>query len=258
MGAGILPTAIAPLLLAGCGESRDGSEKKLGDLYATNAGGDPLDHGVTYQDNADAAIDLIVPAERDDQGNVTAPGAREAGAGRVLSSEGFGLFALAQGFVPALPPRVVALLQQSGDAFRASLNVDLDALATLRRPLVAFRDLPLDLRLDVLAGAFADPDRAGAMLLLRAACFAAYLGGITSDVGLRALGFPAYENFDDGLAVSGYPRTKSTGRLIDAAKEDLAALAAQNELDDYTYDRAPSPTPLDDLTLVIGPTGDLL
>ena len=51
------------------------------------------------------------------------------------------------------------------------------------------------------------------MWVVRSACFVAYLGAAYSDVGLREIGFPPFENLADGLAVSGYPRTR-TGRLI--------------------------------------------
>ena len=57
-------------------------------------------------------------------------------------------------------------------------------------------------------------------------------------------------------AVSGYPRTRS-GRTVDAAHENLAQLAAAHDLDDYTFNLAPAPTPGDDLTLLIDANGDL-
>jgi hypothetical protein len=94
------------------------------------------------------------------------------------------------------------------------------------------------------------------MLVLRAACFTSFLGAIDSDAGLRAVGFPAFEDMAAGIAVSGYPRTRD-GRLIDAETEDLDALARAGELDDYTYNLQPEPTPGDDLSLVINADGDL-
>ena len=45
--------------------------------------------------------------------------------------------------------------------------------------------------------------------------------------------------------------------LIDAATEDLDALALTGQLDDYTYNLDPAPTSGDDLSAVLGPTGDL-
>jgi hypothetical protein len=76
--------------------------------------------------------------------------------------------------------------------------------------------------------------------IVRVVAFVAYLGAPYSDAGLVAVGFPPYEDFASGLAVSGYPRTNS-GRLVDAASEDLAALAKKGELDDYTYDERRGP-----------------
>ncbi len=189
-----------------------------------------------YADNVDALCDVLIPAERDHVGQIVSPGARETSPGKILRIEG---------------------LEELGDAFRVVLNGDLDALALLQRPLTPFRDLPRKLQEAVVRNAFADPARRPAMLVMRAACFTAYLGAASSDVGLRAIGYPPFENFADGLAVSGYPRTRS-GRLIDASTEDLAALEAAGDLDDYTYNRAPAPTPGDDLLGVLDTDGDLL
>ncbi len=248
--------AFAVALATGCApRSENGFVPK--DWEPRSSDADAIDTDLTFADSVDAAFETILPAERDAQGRVVVPGAREAGADRVLSTEGFGLYALAQGFVPGLPDRVVSLLERAGDAFRIAANAELDALAALRRPLVAFRDLPADLREEVLAGAFDDPARKGTVLVLRAAVFAAYLGAITSDVGLRAVGFPKFEDWSAHLAVSGYPRTKKDGRLLDPAKDDLAAIAQKGDLDDYTYALAPEPTPGDDLSLVLDANGDL-
>ena len=183
---------------------------------------DLLDDDVTFEDSVDAAFETLLPAERDASGTVTVPGAREAGAGRVLETEGFGLFALAQGFVPKVSERALAIIEQTGPALRAALNAELDVLASAKRPLVAFAHLPAKLREEILGAVLDDPTRAGPMLLVRAACFTAYLGAVTSDVGLRAVGFPPFEDFAKGRAVSGYPRTRS-GRLVDAAWPALLA-----------------------------------
>jgi hypothetical protein len=174
------------------------------------------------------------------RGNVRVPGAREAGASRLLDDEAFGLFALGQGFVGPTTGRVAELLMRGGGAFRAVVNADLDALAFTRRPGVMFRALPSALREEVVAAAFDDDVHRPAMVFLRAAAFTAFLGAVTTDVGLRALGFPPFEDWDARIAVSGYPRTKA-GRRIDVVKEDLAALEAKGDLDDYTYARAPQP-----------------
>lgn len=247
--------ALAAAVAAGCAPRPE--EFTPRDWEPRSSDQDAIDTDLVFADSVDAAFETILPAERDAQGRVVVPGAREAGADRVLSTEGFGLFALAQGFVPGLPDRAVALLRQAGDAFRIAANAELDALAALRRPLTAFRDLPADLRHEVLTGAFDDPARKGTVLVIRAAAFAAYLGAITSDVGLRAVGFPKFEDWNAHLAVSGYPRSKKDGRLLDPTKDDLSAVAARGELDDYTFGIAPEPTPGDDLSLVIDENGDL-
>lgn len=225
-------------MTAGCS---DAALPKVSREGARQTPDSELDEDATFEDNVDAAFESILPAERDASGKVIVPGAREAGAGRVLSEQGFGLFALAVGFVPTLPPRIVSLLEDAGDAFRDAVNVELDLLAAARRPLTAFRDLDPALREEVVAAAFDDDGVRPSMLLVRAACFTAYLGAVTSDVGLRAVGFPAFENWDDGIAVSGYPRKTTTGAV-----------------DDYTYARDPDPTAGDDLTAVVDAAGDLV
>jgi hypothetical protein len=88
------------------------------------------------------------------------------------------------------------------------------------------------------------------------AAFLAWLGAVRSDIGLVAIGYPPFENHADGLAVSGYPRT-TDGRLVDAEAEDLAALAASGELDDYTYNQVPAATAGVDLDDVLDARGDL-
>ncbi len=216
---------------------------------------------LVFVDSVDAAFETLLPAERDANGVVVSPGAREAGADRVLATEGFGLLALAQGYAPGVPERVITLLKRSGNAFRVAANAELDALASLRRPLVPFRDLSASQRHEIALAALDDPAHDPAhratLLILRAACFSAYLGAVTSDVGLHAVGFPKFEDWETRLAVSGYPRTKS-GRLLDAERDDLAALAAKGDLDDYTFNREPAATVGDDLSAVVDANGDLV
>jgi hypothetical protein len=159
--------------------------------------------------------------------------------------------------LPPLPEADVRRLGGASDLFRAALNAELAVLAARERPLTAFRDLPRATQERIVTEAFDDDARRPLMLVARAACFLAFLGAITNDVGLRYAGFPPFESFADGLAVSGYPRTKS-GRLVDASKEDLPSLAAKGDLDDYTYNRAPALTAGDDLSTVLDADGDLL
>lgn len=210
-----------------------------------------------YADNVDALCDVILPAERDADGNVTSPGAREAGADEVLRIASFVPLAQAQGLLPPLSDDAMKRLGNLDAPFRDSLNLALDAAAAVQKPLTRFRDLPRALQEAAVDSAFADPAQKPAMLVVRAACMTAYLGAFASDVGLRAIGFPPFEKFADGLAVSGYPRTRA-GRLVDPTSEDLGALAASGDLDDYTFNEAPAPTAGDDLSKVIDANGDLL
>ena len=217
----------------------------------------PLPARAPYADNVDALYDVLIPAEHDAAGKITSPGAREVGADKVLRLATFVPLAVAQGLLPSLTDAEVSALGDLQGPFRAALNAELDLLALLQKPLTAFRDLPRALQETVVTAASADPVQRVPLLVVRAACFTAYLGAPYSDAGLRAIGFPAFENLADGLAVSGYPRTRS-GRLIDASKENLARLAASGDLDDYTYNRAPASTTGDNLSLVIDANGDLI
>ncbi len=217
---------------------------------------EPAPERPAFFDNVDALFDVLVPVERDAQGRLVSPGAREARADRVLQTERFVRLAMRQGLLPVLPEPVVDALADLSGQVRATVNRQLDALATQERPLTAWRELSRGAQEKLLAQALEDPAMRPALTVLRAACFVGYLGAVASDVGLRAVGFPAFERFEEGIAVSGYPRTRD-GRLVDPAKESLAALAAAGQLDDYTYNRAPAPTPGDDLSLVLDANGDL-
>lgn len=209
-----------------------------------------------FADNVDALADLLLPAERDGD-RVTSPGAREAGFDRVLEDADFAKLLQQQGLLPPLPDAIARSFDGAGGSFRRIMNAALDAWAARERALTSFRELPPSIRATVVDRAFDDPALGPALSIVRAACFAAFLGAEVSDVGLREVGFPPFESFEDRLAVSGYPRTKS-GRVIDAAKEDLGKLAAAGDLDDYTYNRAPAPTAGDDLSAILTPDGDLL
>jgi hypothetical protein len=238
------------LWAAACAAKRDGFVEARGSPPATAL--PPLD----FTDDLDALFDVILPAERDAKGNVTTPGAREAGAMDVLRLKDFVPLATARGWIPPAPDAVTKTLADVDGAFRAALVADLDLRALAYDALTTFRDLPRKEQEDIVARAFDDPARRPGMLLVRAACFAAWLGAITSDLGLRAIGFPPFEDWDARLAVSGYPRTKG-GRLVDPTIENLPALAASGQLDDYTFNRAPEPTPGEDLSTILDASGDL-
>jgi hypothetical protein len=187
-----------------------------------------------YSDGVDALCDVLLPAEHDGSGKLLSVGAREAGVARVISR-----------------------FSDLGAAFRETLNRALDAAALVQKPLTKFQDLPRALQEAAVDQAFDDPAQKTALLVVRAACMTAYLGAVENDAGLQDVGFPPFESFADGLAVRGYPRTKS-GRLVDATTESLAQLDADGDLDDYTYNREPEPTPGDDLSNVLDANGDLL
>ena len=212
---------------------------------------------VLYSDSVDALCDVLLPAEHDDDGVLTSPGAREARVDQVLGASSFVTLAVALGYVPALPDAAVTAIGATGDTLRTFLGAGLDALAQLERPLTEYRDLPREAQERLAAHAFDDDRLRPAMLLVRTACLAAYAGGIASDVGLRELGFPPFEDRAAGLAVSGYPRTPD-GRLIDASTEDLRKLAAAGELDDYSYRTRPATAAGVDVSTLLDARGDLL
>ncbi len=212
---------------------------------------------LVYSDATDALCDVLLPAERDSAGKLLSVGAREAGVAKVLRVASFVPLAQAQGLLPPLPDSVMTRLADLDGAFRNALNVALDAAALVQKPLTKFQDLPRALQEAAVDQAFADPAQKSALLIVRAACMTAYLGAVESDAGLKDVGFPPFESFADGRAVSGYPRTKS-GRLVDAKSESLQQLDANGDLDDYTYNREPEPTTGDDLSHVLDANGDLL
>lgn len=249
----LLAWAAAAGVLPACGPGSS-SEKPDPKLPAQTPSREPA-APLPYSDSVDALFDVLLPAEREN-GLIVSIGAREAGVDRVLELEHFARLAVAQGFIAPLPETVLTALDDLGTAGRTALNRALDARAQLELPLKRFHELDRPTQERIVERAFEDDATRPVMLALRAACFVAWLGAVVNDAGLRDLGFPAFENFDDGLAVSGYPRTKA-GRLVNAATEDLRALESSGQLDDYTVNRVPPPTPGDDLSLVLTTDGDL-
>lgn len=209
----------------------DAPKPPLGEL-------DPLGPEPTYRDNVDALFDILIPTERDAEGNVTSPGAREAQVDDVLTIDRFAALTSALGLLPiVLPDGAMRSREALGGAARAALNADLDALAAFEKPLTPFRELPRPSREAITARAFEDDNALRPiMLVVRAACFVAWLGAVTNDAGLTAVGFPPFEDFDDGLAIRGYPTRAG---------------------DDYTFNEEP-PGPAEDLSLVLDANGDLL
>jgi hypothetical protein len=212
--------------------------------------------GVAYEDSTDALMDVLIPADRDASGAVTCKGAREVSAGRLFGDQELVSLAQGLGYLPALSDDALTAATASEGGLRVALNDALDLAAARERPLTAFKDLPADAMNRVVNAMFDDTNADGIATLMEAArvvAFVAYLGAVYDDGGLVAVGFPPYESFADGLAVSGYPRTTS-GRLIDATKEDLRALDASGELDDYTWNVAP---PAFAVALTLDARGDL-
>lgn len=243
------------LLAAGCAAAGDDQAAKGLKMAEQVPGGEAPT--TPHADDVAALCDVLLPTERDRTGAIVSPGAAEANVDGVLRIQDFVALAIAQGLLPALPDSFVARFSVAAEGFRAAANAELAALASRHRPLTAFRDLSRALQETIVRDAFEDDAQKPLLVVLRAATMLAYLGAVTNDVGLRAVGFPPFESFADGLAVSGYPRTKS-GRLVDATKEDLAALAREGDLDDYTYNRAPAATPGDPLATILDAAGDLL
>jgi len=244
------------ILVAGCTPGRD-DQPANGLKMPDQVPGGEVPNAPRHADDVAALCDVILPTGRDKTGQVVSPGAAEADVDGVLRIQDFVALGIAQGLLPPLPDSFVARFSGAAEAFRAAANAELAVLASRHRPLTAFRDLPRDLQETIVAEAFADDAQKPLLVVLRAATMLAYLGAVTNDVGLRAVGFPAFESFADGLAVSGYPRTKS-GRLVDATKEDLAALAGKGDLDDYTYNREPAATAGSPLATILDAAGDLL
>jgi hypothetical protein len=188
------------------------------------------------RDNLRAAMDVLIPAAPDGVGAV------EAGALEVLALDRFVPLARGLGLLPALPPDWQDAVAAGADPLLQSLlAAELDAMAFEQRPLTPFRFLPRAAQEEAIALASVDPGRRPVIDFLRSVCVWAYLGAVVNDLGLRAVGFPPFEDFADGLAVSGYPRVGPDGAI-----------------DDYTDNRAPAPTPGDDLSLVLDARGDLL
>jgi hypothetical protein len=248
-----LIAGVAATSALGCSEDRPSRSLAL----PREIPGDGAPEATAFSDALDAVADVLVPAARSVEDGRLVPGAREARVDRVLDIGRFAPLAVALGFIPTLPEVATAAITASGDAFRAALGAELDALAALEQPLTPFKDLPRARQEVIVMRAFDDDRLALSLLLVRAACMAAYAGGIASDVGMQEMGFPPFEDLADGLAVSGYPRTRSDGRLLDPARDNLAAIAAKGDLDDYTYNEAPAVTPGDDLSLHLDAFGDL-
>jgi hypothetical protein len=189
-----------------------------------------------FSDNVDALFDVLIPGEHDADGKLLSPGAREAGANEVLALDRFAALAVALGLVPPLADDARSRLEKLGAALRTTVDAELDVLAIVERPGTRFRDLPRPSQERIVERALVTSPL---VQVARAAAFTAYLGAVRSDVGLRAIGYPPFEDHEGGLAVSGYPRT------------------TDGQVDDYTYNALPPGAGVD-LAGILDERGDLL
>jgi hypothetical protein len=247
-----LAALLVPMVSAACASKPAGPQDLT--LPNENPSSELPDRGA-YADSVDALFDVFIPAERNADGVVVTAGAREVYADTLLETKNFAALALALGFLPRSAAEFAKSVQGVAGAFRTSMNTALDGRAQVEKPLSTFKDLSRTAQERVVSAMFDDAAAKPGLQVLRAAAFAGFLGATRSDLGLRSLGFPAFENIDDSLACSGYPRTK-TGRLIDVAKENLAALERAGDLDDYTYNKAPLASA--SLAGILNAEGDLL
>ena len=227
------------LTLLGCFRGNDG--RAAPGVALPNQVPDGTVGSQVHADDVAALCDVLLPTERDGDGKVIAIGALEADVDGVLRITDFVALGTAQGLIPPLPDADVARFSVAADALRDLANAELAVLASRHTPLTAFRDLPRDVQETIVRDAFADDAQKALFTVLRAATMLAFLGAITNDLGLQYAGFPAFESFADGLAVSGYPRMTN------------------GQPDDYTYNRAPVATASPDpLLLILDANGDLL
>ena len=201
--------------------------------------------------NVRALMDCLLP--RDDD----SPGALEAGAMALLQLDAFTGIAQAQGLLPDLPDPLKATLLDLEPVLIDVIGEELDRQGADIDGLRAFSDLPRARQEQRVQEMFLDAQVRPVVEFARAVCFLAYLGAVENDVGLVAIGYSQFEDFDNGVAVRGYPRTRD-GRLIDVDTEDLVALAATGNIDDYTFNERPLPTDDDDLSGIIDAAGYLL
>jgi hypothetical protein len=219
----LISWAAAAGLFQACGPAVSGPATTL-KLPDQTPSRDPANAPV-YADSVDALFDVLLPLE------ANSIGAREAGVDLVLETEHFARLAVAQGFVMPLPETTLEALDDLAVAARATLNAALDARAQVEKPLSKFSELDRETQENIVAAGFADDAQRPVLLVLRAACFTAYLGAVTSDAGLQEIGFPPFESFADGLASSGFA--------------------------DYSVNQPPVATVGDDLSAVLTPLGDL-
>ncbi len=239
-------------------EARDPQLPDREDVDWPDAPAEPVDNvNDAAVQNVRALMDVFIPTERDSNADIVAAGALEAGAMEMLELSRFLPSARALALIPQNATPGFEDLETFDAALRGLLSADLDGLAFRQHPLTPFRNLERHEQEAVVRDAMDDPLTRPLLVFARAAAFIAFLGATHNDLGLIYAGFPPFEDFDGGIANRGYPRT-ADGRVVDVDTEDLAELAARGELEDYTYNLEPPPTPDDDLSDILDANGDLV
>jgi hypothetical protein len=211
----ILQWAAAAGLLHACG---DGPVLKPTLMLPDEPGTSTPPAAPAYADSTDALFDVLLPAE------AGSPGAREAGVDRVLEVEHFARLAVAQGLLPPLDESVLSALDDLTGTARDALNAALDGRAQLEQPLMRFSELDRATQEKLVTHAFDDDAQRPVMLVMRAACFVAYLGAVENDLGLRDVGFPPFQSFDDGLASSGFSDYSANQPPVATVGDDLSSV----------------------------------
>ena len=207
--------------------------------------------------NIDALMEILIPSDRDEDGAMISPGALDVGARDLLSLATFVPAARAVGLLPEAELEGYEDLEVFGGALEAIVSADLDVMAGQQHLLTPFSGLTKAEQERAVSDAMNDDLMRPLLLVVRAACFIAYLGAVDNDLGLQAIGFPAFVDLDDRVANTGYPR-RTDGEPLDPDSDDLAALDEAGLLDDYTYNREPEPTVGDALSDVVDAYGDLI
>ena len=207
--------------------------------------------------NIDALMEILIPSDTDEEGAIISVGAPDVGARDLLSLGTFVPAARAVGLLPEVELEGYEDLEVFDGALEAIVSADLDVMAGQQHLLTPFSGLTRAEQERAVSDAMNDDLMRPLLLVVRAACFIAYLGAVDNDLGLQAIGFPPFADLDDGVANVGYPR-RPDGQPIDAESEDLVALDQAGLLDDYTYNREPEPTEGDDLSDVVDAHGDLI
>lgn len=204
-------------------------------------------------DDVRALMDVLLPSES--MGGVYSPGANDVGAFSLLQLGRYIPAARNLGVLPALPDVVLQEALDFETDIVAFIAAELNAVQDSAAPLTRFSQLSDSQKIDIVTDGFADTTTFPVYEYVRGVCFLAFLGAMESDAGLVAVGYPPFEDFSAGLAVSGYPRTHA-GVFIDLGMDGPDALPASGEYVDYTFNETP-PLMMDWIEENLTPGGDL-